>query len=68
MGRKKKINGYASLYTIHYVVLLKTEKNQDVILNYDLVYEYFNQKAEEKITVKNFSLENSAENEDEYSI
>lgn len=68
MGRKKKINGYASLYTIHYVALLKTEKNQDVILNYDLVYEYFNQKAEEKITVKNFSLENSAENEDEYSI
>lgn len=65
---RKKINGFASVYTIHTVELLKTDAEQYVIVSYDRVYEYFNQSAEEQFSIKNFNIEIAPENEDYCSL
>lgn len=55
---RKKVNGYASLYSVHTEELLKTTgTNKYVILSFDREWKYFDLSEEETFEIKNFKIE-----------
>lgn len=55
---RKKVNGYASLYSVHTEELLKTtDTNKYVILSFDREWKYFDLSEEETFEIKNFKIE-----------
>lgn len=57
-GERKKVNGYASLYSTHNEELLKIAgTNKYLILSYDREWKYFEFREEETFEIKNFKIE-----------
>lgn len=57
-GERKKVNGYASLYSTHNEELLKIAgTNKYLILSYDREWKYFDLSEEETFEIKNFKIE-----------
>ena len=55
---RKKVNGYASLYSVHTEELLKIAvTNKYVILSFDREWKYFDLSEEETFEIKNFKIE-----------
>ncbi len=57
-GERKKVNGYASIYSTHNEELLKIAgTNKYLILSYDREWKYFEFREEETFEIKNFKIE-----------
>ena len=55
---RKKVNGYASIYSTHNEELLKIAgTNKYLILSYDREWKYFEFREEETFEIKNFKIE-----------